>query len=171
MTSTHTRISNLPGTKAKIRYIWDYYKLPIIFVCIVIYIIGYILYGHFTEKNQILSAAFVNFVPGEKLSEQLGNGFLDAQKINDSRNEVRLYKSLYITDNENNPNHEYTYASRMKILGAIDSESLDVVFMNKEAFDAFSQNGYLCDLEKLLQQKIPDYIRKFLHFFRQIQKS
>ena len=86
MTSTHTRISSLPGTKAKIRYIWDYYKLPIIFVCIVIYIIGYILYGHFTEKNQILSAAFVNFVPDEELSEQLGNGFLDAQKINDSRN-------------------------------------------------------------------------------------
>ena len=86
MTSTHTRISSLPGTKAKIRYIWDYYKLPIIFVCIVIYIIGYILYGHLTEKNQILSAAFVNFVPDEELSEQLGNGFLDAQKINDSRN-------------------------------------------------------------------------------------
>lgn len=102
MTSTHTRISSLPGTKAKIRYIWDYYKLPIIFVCIVIYIIGYILYGHLTEKNQILSAAFVNFVPDEELSEQLGNGFLDAQKINDSRNEVRLYKGLYLTDNENN---------------------------------------------------------------------
>lgn len=166
MTSTHTRISSLPGTKAKIRYIWNYYKLPIIFVCIVIYIIGYILYGHLTEKNQILSAAFVNFVPGEKLSEQLGNGFLDAQKINDSRNEVRLYKGLYLTDNENNPNHEYTYASRMKILGAIDSESLDVVFMNKEAFDAFSQNGYLCDLEKLLQQKNPGLYKEVSPFLQ-----
>ena len=81
MTSTHTRISSLPGTKAKIRYIWDYYKLPIIFVCIVIYIIGYILYGHFTEKNQILSAAFVNFVPGEKLSEHLEMVFLTHRKL------------------------------------------------------------------------------------------
>lgn len=27
--------------------------------------------------------------------------------------------------------------------------------MNREAFDAFSQNGYLCDLEKLLQKSAP----------------
>ncbi len=101
MTSTHTRISSLPGNKSKNQVYLGLLKLPIIFVCIVIYIIGYIpVNGHFTEKNQILSAAFVNFVPGEKLSEQLGNGFLDAQKINDSRNEVRLYKGLYLTDNE-----------------------------------------------------------------------
>ena len=79
---------------------------------------------------------------------------------------VRLYKGLYLTDNENNPNHEYTYASRMKILGAIDSESLDVVFMNKEAFDAFSQNGYLCDLEKLLQQKNPGLYKEVSPFLQ-----
>lgn len=30
--------------------------------------------------------------------------------------------------------------------------------MNKEAFDAFSQNGYLCSLEVLLQESAPDMI-------------
>ena len=38
------------------------------------------------------------------------------------------------------------------ILGAIDDQSLDLVLMNKEAFDAFSQNGYLCNMEQLLSK-------------------
>lgn len=151
MTSAHSTFSSLPGFKAKARYIWDYYKLPVIFFCIVLYIIGYTVYGHYTQKTPVLSVAFVNFAPGEELSEQLGNDFLKTLKINDSENEIRLYKGLYLTDNENDPNHEYTYASRMKILGSIDSKSLDVVLMNKEAFDAFSQNGYLCNLEDLIK--------------------
>ena len=139
--------------KAKLRYIWDYYKFPLVILCIVLYVIGYTIYGHCTQKTTILSVAFVNVAPGEALTEQLGHGFLTAQQINSGKNEVRLYTGLYLTDNEDDPNHEYTYASRMKILGAIDGEALDVVLMNKEAFDAFSQNGYLCDLEKLLSQK------------------
>ena len=138
--------------KAKLRYIWDYYKFPLVILCIVLYVIGYTIYGHCTQKTTILSVAFVNVAPGEALTEQLGHGFLTAQQINSSKNEVRLYTGLYLTDNEDDPNHEYTYASRMKILGAIDGEALDVVLMNKEAFDAFSQNGYLCDLKDLLSQ-------------------
>ena len=41
----------------------------------------------------------------------------------------------------------------MKILAVIDGELLDVVLMNKEAFDAFSQNGYLYALEDFLPQE------------------
>ena len=141
----HT-IDNLHG-KAKLRYIWDYYKFPLIILCIVVYVIGYAVCGHITKKNTVLSVAFVNVAPGDALSEQLGSGFLTAQQIDPKKNEVYLYTGLYLTDNENDPNHQYTYASRMKILGAIDSESLDVVLMNKEAFDAFSQNGLLCNIE------------------------
>ena len=44
----------------------------------------------------------------------------------------------------------------MKILASIDGKQLDVVLMNKEAFDAFSQNGYLCDLEELLSSEDVD---------------
>ena len=69
---------------------------------------------------------------------------------------MQLYTGLYLTDDETNPYHEYTYASSMKILASIDGKQLDVVLMNKEAFDAFSQNGYLCDLEELLSSEDVD---------------
>ena len=46
----------------------------------------------------------------------------------------------------------YVYASQVKILSAIDNQQLDVVLMNKEAFDAFSQNGFLADLNSFAKE-------------------
>ncbi|MGN0294699.1 MAG: hypothetical protein ACI4D3_11935 [Lachnospiraceae bacterium] len=136
--------------RQKLQYIWDYYKLPLAVICILLYVIGYILYGHFTHKETLLCTALVNVSAGETLTEQLNAGFLDFVKADRQKEQLELYTGLYLTDDENSPYHEYTYASRMKILASINSKELDVVLMDKEAFDSFSQNGYLCNLEELL---------------------
>lgn len=149
------KLKTLHGPQ-KIRYIWDYYKLPIVVLCILLYILGYSLYGHFTHKETILYTALVNVSASDSLTEQLSTGFLDSLDQDTSKITMQLYTGLYLTDDETNPYHEYTYASRMKILASIDGKQLDVVLMNKEAFDAFSQNGYLCDLEELLSSEDVD---------------
>lgn len=138
--------------RTKIQYIWDYYKLPLAILGILLYILVYILYGHFTAREPVLYVALVNVNAGENLRKGLGEDFLEHQNLNPSKNKLELYTGLYLTDDEQNENHQYTYASRMKILAVIDGELLDAVLMNKEAFDAFSQNGYLQDLEDFLLQ-------------------
>lgn len=142
--------------KQRVQYVWDYYKFPIAVALILIYIIGYNVYGHFSKKDIILYTGLVNVSVNDRLNEQLSAGFLEFMEEDISKKDVQLYTGLYLTDDPNDPNHEYTYASRIKILAAIDGEQLDVVLMNKEAFDAFSQNGYLCNLEELLQESAPD---------------
>ena len=142
--------------KKKIQYIWDYYKLPFAIAGILLYILVYILYHHFSYKDTILYTALVNVNAGEHLTEELNNGFLEYLNLNPSKNKLELYTGLYLTDDEQNVYHQYSYASRMKILATIDGKLLDVVLMNKEAFDAFSQNGYLCDFETFLQQADSD---------------
>lgn len=146
------KTENLHGLE-KLQYIWDYYKLPLATLCIFLYIIGYFLYGHFTHRETVLYTALVNVSTSETLSEKLSTGFLSHIGESPSKTNFQLYTGLYLTDDETNPYHEYTYASRMKILASIDSEQLDVALMNKEAFDAFSQNGYLCNLEELLSEQ------------------
>lgn len=132
--------------KAKLQYIWDYYKLPLVIVAILLYVIFYILYNHFTEKERVLYTALVNVNAGETLIKGLHDDFLDYLNLNPSQNQLELYTGLYLTDDDQNAYYQYTYASRIKILAMIDGELLDVVLMNREAFDAFSQNGYLYDL-------------------------
>ncbi len=150
----NTCLNHLHG-KQKIQYIWDYYKLPAIICLIFLYIISYTVYGHFTRKETLLYAGLVNVSASEPFADELSYGFLDFLDADSSKKELKLYTGLYLTDNPDDPNHEYTYASRIKTVASIDDEKLDVVLMNKEAFDAFSQNGYLCNIEELLRELDP----------------
>ncbi len=143
---------NLHG-KQKIQYILDYYKLPIAVCLIFLYIIGYMVYGHFTRKDTLLYAGLVNVSAGEPLVSELSRGFLDFMDANPSRTELKLYTGLYLTEDPDDPNREYAYASRIKILASIDSEQLDILLMNQKTFNLLSQNGYFYNLDELLQNQ------------------
>lgn len=147
--SEKKKLKDLHG-KRRLQYIWDYYKFPLIILCVLLYFVGYIIYGRISHKETTLYIALVNITIGETLTEELTDRFLLDQNLNPSRNQVRFYENLYLTEDESSDTHEYTYASRMKIIASIDGEQMDIVLMNREAFDAFSQNGYLCNLEELL---------------------
>ncbi len=149
-------LRSLHGVK-KLQYIWDYYKLPLFITGVLLYAVIYVAYRHLTYKDTSLYVALVNVNAGESLTEQLENGFLDAADIDASSNKLQLYSGLYLTDDADSPYFEYTYASRVKILAAIDGEMLDAVLLDKEAFDAFSQNGYLCRIDELLSAEYPDF--------------
>ena len=133
----------------KVRYIWDYYKLHLAVILIVLYIAGFSLHRHFTADSPCLYVGMVNVAVSDQLEEKLSDGFLSSVFADPAADPVRLYKALYLTDDTESQFYQYTYASQMKILAAIDDEQMDVVFLDKEAFDAFAQNGYLYDLEKL----------------------
>lgn len=148
-TQKKEKFHNLHGKK-KLQYIWDYYKLHLIGLCILLYIAGYITYRHFTHKEILLYTALVNVSASESLSTQLSTDFLVSLETDTDKYDFQLYTGLYLTSDESNPYHAYTYMSRIKILAAIENKQMDVILMNKEAFDAFSQNGYLCNLKELL---------------------
>ncbi|MCI7574727.1 MAG: hypothetical protein MSS94_08370, partial [Clostridiales bacterium] len=44
----------------------------------------------------------------------------------------------------------YAYASRMKLLATVNSRQLDLVLMNREAYNLCSASGYLLDLSDIL---------------------
>lgn len=150
---------NLHGFK-KVEYIFDYYKLHMAVLLIILYITGYIIYGHFTHKDTILYTALVNVTAGESLTTQLSTDFLNYLETDTDKNDFHLYTGVYLTENQSNPHYEYTYASQAKILAAIESRQLDVVLMNQESFDTFSQNGYLCNLKELLSSSDADLFEK-----------
>lgn len=141
--------------RAKLGYIWEYYKLPIVIAGIFLYIAGYMVYGYATHKDPILYMALVNVSAGEAFTEELSKGFLDYAGANADREEVELYKELYLVEEPEAMNHEYAYASNTKIVAAIAGNTMDVVLMDQRAFDIFSNRGYLFDMEQLLIQKAP----------------
>ena len=133
----------------KLRYIYDYYKLPVLIALIVLYIIGYSAFRACTKKDPLLYAALVNVSVSQELVEDLSEGFLENLPSRTAKETMLLATGWYLTDHPDADDLTYTRASQMKILAGIDAEQLDLVFMDREAFDAFSQNGFLYDLSTL----------------------
>lgn len=156
-------LKNLKG-KDKIIYIWDYYKVPIFLILLLFYIVVYSSYRHATAKQPLLYAGFVNVSVGEDLQRALTDDFISSLNLQNKRASVQTYSDLYLSEHASSDDLSYMQASQMKILASIDGELLDVVFMNQEAFDAFSQNGFLMNLEDFLKAGDSDLYQRAEEF-------
>ncbi len=148
----------------KLDYIFTYYKLPILLGVIALVILCSAVHRQITKKEAVLYTAFINVSVGESLEDALTTQFLTRSGENARKNEVYLYHDLYLSDDASFVNHEYAYASRLKLLGAINARKLDLALMNREGYDILSQNGYLMDLSELtaeneaLRQRLAPYL-------------
>ena len=152
------------NAREKLDYIFAYYKLPILLGVIALAIVCSAVRRQITKKEAVLYAAFINVSVGESLEDTLTAQFIARSGASVRKNEVCLYRDLYLSDDAAVVNHEYAYASRLKLLGAINAKKLDVVLMNREGYDILSQNGYLMELsnltaaDPLLRQRLEHYL-------------
>lgn len=141
----------------KAEYIFSYYKLPIILALAALWFAGSTVYRQITKKEVVLYSAHINVSVGDDLVKQLDRSFISAAGANPRNAEVLLYRGLYLSDDASTENHQYAYASRLKILASIEAKQLDVVLMNREAYDILSHNDYLLDLSDFFSEDIPLY--------------
>lgn len=141
----------------KADYIFTYYKLPIILLLVALWFVGFTVYRQITKKEVILYSAHINVTVGNDLERKLDTEFISAVGANPQKSEVYLNRGLYLSDNASDENHEYGYASRLKLFAAIEAKQLDVVLMNQEAYDIFSHNDYLLDLSDFFSEDISLY--------------
>lgn len=136
--------------REKVDYIITYYKFPIITALIAAAVLISTVVNRMNRKEPVLYTAFANVVIGETLHEQLTDEYLRyAGKT--AKQGITVYEGLYISDDPAVVDHQIAYASKLKLLGAVNTRQLDVVLMNKEAYDLFSSSGFLCNLDELMK--------------------
>ena len=136
----------------RLEHIYTYYKWPILLGLIALLVLGSFLHRQLTRKEPVLYVSLVNLAVGSEQEEELTAGYLRAAGLDERKQEVYLYKDLYLSEDADVINHEYVYASRMKVMGAIQARQMDLVLMNREAYDLFSRSGYLLELTDLLAE-------------------
>lgn len=146
----------------KLEHIFIYYKWPILLGLLALAILGATLQRELTKKEPALYLGLVNVVVGEELEEELSDGFLLDTGADPRRQEVYLYRDLYLSDQADTLNHQYAYASRMKLMGAVNAGELDLVLMNREAYDLLSRSGYLLELSPALFSDEPGLYERLL---------
>ena len=144
-----------PAEKAE--HIFTYHKWTILLILLILLVLVSTLHRHLTQKKPVLYMAVINVSFGEDMEKRLTEDFLTKTGSDTRRQEVYLYRDLYLSEDADALNHEYAYASKMKLSSAITAGMLDIVLMNREAYDIFSRQGYLAELTSL-----PDEFTPFL---------
>ena len=139
----------------KREHIWEYYKWPILLGLLALLVLGSIVREQLSRREPMLYLAFANVSVGEELESALTDGFLESVGADLRRREVSLYADLYLSEDADQLNHQYAYASRIKLMGALASRKLDLVLMNREGYDFLSRQGYLQELAPALFQSEP----------------
>lgn len=142
-------------TPHKIEHIYTYYKWFILLGLIALWILGSGVHRQLTKKEPVLYLGLVNVSVGTEMEQALTLVFLEAQGLNPKKTEVLVYKGMYLSDDPASENHQYAYATRMKIMATITAQELDVVLMNQEAYDLLSHSGYLMELTGLSKPLAP----------------
>lgn len=147
--------------RQKLQYIWEYEKLPLLGILVLLVILGSVIVRQISKKNVLLTAAAVNVGFGEDTEKILKTDYEAAWPGGSRKNEVRIYKDLFVGaagGESGNPeegqtvdgaSYEYAYASSMKLLALMTDKALDAVFMDESAYEQFSRNGYLMNLPEI----------------------
>lgn len=136
--------------RQKLEYVFSYYKPLLLAVAVGLIVLCSATHRYFTYKDPLLYVAYANISVGDTLDDALNRGFIQAVGENPRRREVYLYRGLYLSQDASTENHEYAYASQLKVLATIANKRFDVALMNREAYDMLSASGYLLPLEELL---------------------
>ena len=140
-------------------YIFEYYKFPLVLVLIAAVALGSVVYYRVTHREPLLYLGYANIAVGGTLDSALNEGFTRAVGENPRHREVRIYRNLFLSGDASVQDHQYAYASRLKVMAAITNRQLDVLLMNRDAYDLLSAGGYLLPLEEPLRQVSPLYSR------------
>lgn len=132
----------------KAEHIYTYFKWPIILGIAAVIILGSAVYRLATQRSVVVYTGLINVAAGADLEADLGDGYLAERGLDPRKNEVFFYRDLYLSEDPSAENHEFAYASRMKILATITGQELDLVLLNREAYDILSASGYLLDLSE-----------------------
>ena len=130
-----------PGQK--LDYIFAYYKLPLFTACVVVALLISSVWHALTKKETVLYVAYVNVTAGETLDRALTEGYLQYKELDPKKQEMIVYRNLYITEDASVEDHQFIYASKMKLIGSIDASRLDVVLMDEDAYSQMSKSGFL----------------------------
>ena len=157
------QLKQLPDTKSKLTFIWDYYKIPILALCFVLSILLIMFISNIGRKNASMYVVLLN--NDSALVECDDSVFDEVLKKSDMDLKG---KSVDVNDklSVGYENNEAADIETMQILTALFTISdLDLYVADKQYFDYFIEDGGYCDLSLLIDKQILDRYSDDLYYF------
>jgi hypothetical protein len=136
--------------KEKIEYIWDYYKLHIISVIVVIAVIASFIHGQLTKIDYVVNVTIIGNAINESKKEEAEKKFTSLV-IKEGEQRKQALIDVIATDKS-----ELSYEMMQKFVVRIAAGEIDVVILDKGFFDSFVKQDMFIPLESISQINLSD---------------
>lgn len=144
------------SAKAKIEYIWDYYKLPIFTVIAVISLIIYTIHHYATYRKPLLNVIMINTDSSSDSAADGFDEFLDAYGYDSKEYPISLSSSFYFSESDSAEAVSLSYTSRQALTALIAAGSQDLFFGTGDVYLNYANQGALSDLSAVLSAELLD---------------
>ena len=157
------QLEQLPDSKSRLTFIWDYYKIPIIALLSILAIVMIMFISNIGRKDASMYVVLLN---NDSSLVECDSTVFD--RVLENSNVDLKNKTVDVNDklSVGYENNEAADIETLQILTALFTISdLDLYIADKEYFDYFIKDGGYCDLSLLIDKEILDKYSKDLYYF------
>ncbi len=135
--------------KERVKYIWDYYKFPILAVIAAIIGVALIIRHFVTYKDPVLEILMVNSMNSAEETDDLFYDFMSDYGHDPSSEEILINNNLDLVIGD---------SSFFQQQGSLDmlmaTHVYSIFFADRDVFDYYAENGSLRDLREFVSEEI-----------------
>ncbi|MBR0419825.1 MAG: hypothetical protein IJI66_11715 [Erysipelotrichaceae bacterium] len=155
-------LKKLPDRKSKIQFIWDYYKIPIIFIVTILSLALIIRISNIGRKDASMYVVLLNNDSSlVECDAKVFDKVLENSSIDLKGKEVDVNDKLMLGFEDN----EKADIETLQILTALFTISdLDLYVADQKYFDYFAEDGGYCDLSRLIDKELLEKVSSDLYY-------
>ena len=134
------------SARAKVQYIWDYYKFPIFGVLIGVFVIISIIHQHVTYREPLLNVIMINCNDPYASDDSGFDEFLLAEGYDPDEYPISLQSSLHFSDDD----YSLSYQETQVLVALIAAGGQDLFFGTGDIYLDYAEQGALMDLSTVL---------------------
>ena len=142
--------------KQRLQYIWDYYKLHIILVLVVLFAVFSFIRDKATSKQTVFYVAMLDSNVTETVQSTLLDGFADTLDGFDSEHETMMINADYDTK----AGGQIGFAFIQKIVADYSVGAIDATIAPLESIREFAEHQAYGDLSELLPDEMYEKLKK-----------
>lgn len=138
------------SAKAKIEYIWDYYRWHIIITVGVIIAVTSTIHYYAAYQENVMNIVIVNAADPQQEAALGLDEFYELAGLNPADGEIYIDTSLVYSLDADDAMYYYNEQTLLVRFAAGD---MDVFIAPQQVFERYADNGYLADLSTLLSEE------------------
>lgn len=146
------------SSRAKVQYIWDYYKFPIFGALVAVFILGSIIHQRMTYREPLLNVIMINCNDPYGSDASGFDEFLLSEGYDPDEHPISLYSSLQFSDD----GYPLSYQDSQVLIAMVAAGGQDLFFGSGDIYLSYAEQGALMDLSTVLPAKTLDELEGHL---------